>query len=548
MNKGPRHLGPLAPRPHAPRPLIHTVPAAATAATAIATTVAATAASAAPACCTAMASLRVLAFDHEGRPVQFDTWLDDLQLYLLSDIKDGVSLINHVSGAATAPPTTANSATRSQWLSRDAAARLAIRNHLPLAECAHFGQHRTAQALYDAVVARYSSPTTATLGRLLLPYLFSEMSAFAAVEDLVSHLRASDARYCAAVPAEILDKNQPQMFITLYFILTRLFDSLRSLRDHFLSLDPTSLTIDLLEQHLLAAEISVPPCPALPSLRREAATRRSSLLSRERYFLLVVDDYMRYTTVFPLRSKGQVVDVLIPWIRTLRLQLRERFRTDLPVLRRHSDRGGEFSSDLLRDFFMEVALTSMIHAAAPHFLWPFAVWYAAHQLNLWPRVSLPETSRTQRWTREVGDASVFRFYPPTSRRVFPSLVVTFDESVPFYRLFPYRSAPPPLPPLFLTPGPPPLDPLLPQGPAPSGAASGGATSGGAGPGGAESEGAETGGAEPGGVEPGGGEPGGTEPESVEPGGAASKGAESGGGKPGYWSCRDWWCCRCRLFS
>ncbi|CAI7872548.1 unnamed protein product [Closterium sp. NIES-53] len=103
-----------------------------------------------------MASLRVLAFDHEGRPVQFDTWLDDLQLYLLSDIKDGVSLFDHVSGAATAPPTTADSATCSQWLSRDAAACLAIRNHLPLAECAHFGQHRTAQTLYDAVVARYS--------------------------------------------------------------------------------------------------------------------------------------------------------------------------------------------------------------------------------------------------------------------------------------------------------------------------------------------------------------------------------------------------------
>ncbi|CAI7771596.1 unnamed protein product, partial [Closterium sp. NIES-53] len=45
----------------------------------------------------------------------------------------------------------------------------------------------------------------------------------------------------------------------------------------------------------------------------------------ERYFLLVVDDYTRYTTVFPLRSKGEVPDVLIPWICTVRLQLRERF-------------------------------------------------------------------------------------------------------------------------------------------------------------------------------------------------------------------------------
>ncbi|CAI7861068.1 unnamed protein product, partial [Closterium sp. NIES-53] len=75
-------------------------------------------------------------------PIHFDTWLDNLQLYLLSDSKDSVSLFDLTSGAATAPPTIADSATRSQWLTRDAAARLAIRNHLPLAECAHFRQHR----------------------------------------------------------------------------------------------------------------------------------------------------------------------------------------------------------------------------------------------------------------------------------------------------------------------------------------------------------------------------------------------------------------------
>ncbi|CAI7771653.1 unnamed protein product [Closterium sp. NIES-53] len=78
----------------------------------------------------------------------------------------------------------------------------------------------------------------------------------ATVEDLVSHLRAIDAPYHAAAPAEFFDRNQPPMFITLYFIVTRLPDSLRSVRDHFLSLDPTSLTVDLLEQHLLAAETS----------------------------------------------------------------------------------------------------------------------------------------------------------------------------------------------------------------------------------------------------------------------------------------------------
>ncbi|CAI7928331.1 unnamed protein product [Closterium sp. NIES-54] len=976
-------------------------PAAAltTAAAATATAATTTAATAAPTYCAPMASLQVLAFDHEGRPIQFDTWLDDLQLYLLSDSKDSVSLFDLASGAATAPPAIADSATRSQWLTRDAAARLAIRNHLPLAECTHFEQHRTAQALYAAVVARYSSPATASLGRLILPYLFPELSAFATVEDLVSHLRTSDARYRATVPAEFLDRNQPPMFITLYFIVTRLPDSLRSVRDHFLSLDPTSLTIDLLEQHLLAAETSavavgaacgtpyppffegcspsplapsyasaaaayvsvaedieatsasakhrsskgkgggggnggggdgsrsggggssggsggsggggggwtgggsggsggggggscgsggsggggsgggragprhggprgqacgklhtqhcffsrlddawraefgddvelprwadllrsriaifdleldailsaiyalsvsaegdcyrcvlpdpgigaaplgasefgplpgtapaqalhtftldsrascnffrdsttltplpapvparlgdpsggpvvarsstillcpavlsdslsglhlpsfstnlvstaalqdamvttttpggqhisiytytqtgrhlatftrwrgsslytlateppqvaasaqvsasgpvaasfscrllshqtllwhhrlghpslprlrgmhsrllvsglprslppLPPSPAPPCLhcvegRQRAAPHSYSFppttsplqtlhmdvwgpahisgQSPERYFLLVVDDYTRYTTVFPLRSKDKVVDVLIPWIRAFRLQLRERFGQNLPVPRLHSDRGGEFSINLLQDFcrgegilqlimlpdspqkngiaerriglLMEVARTSMIHVAAPNFLWPFAFRYAAHQLNLWPRVSLPETSPTLRWMGEVGDASMFRvwgsraFVRSTSAdkltaRAIPC-DVTFDESVPFYRLFPYRYAPPPPLPLFLAPGPPPVDPLLPQGAtsggaAFGGAAFGGAASGGAEPGGAESEGAGSGVAEPGGEELGGAEPSG----GAEPWGAALSG-------------------------
>ncbi|CAI7783346.1 unnamed protein product [Closterium sp. NIES-53] len=885
----------------------------------------------------------------QGRPVQFDTWLDDLQLYLLSDIKDGVSLFDHVSGAATAPPTTPDSATRSRWLSCDAAARLAIRNHLPLAECSHFGHHRTAQALYDAVVSLYSSPATAALGRLLLPYLFPDLSSFATVEDLVSHLRTSDARYRAAVPVDAVavgaargtprppffegcspsplapsyastaaadvfvaedveaasasakcpsgkgkggkgggggsgssgggssgggsgssgggssgggsgsscggssgggggggiaggsggsggsgggsggsgggggngtggggtgarrggsvggqrqqqqrrsETPSPQQlrewFLrgasggscsyvirtgdhagqtcgrshTQHRCFSRLDDAWRAdfgddvelsrwadlLKSRIAIFDldfdailsamyalsvsaqgdcyrcvppdpgtsrcffrdsttlthlPAPIPVRLADPSggpVVARSSTVLPCPAVPSGslsslhlpsfstnltllwhrrlghpslprlrgmhsrllvsglprslpplspspappclpciegRQRAAPHSSSFppmtaplqtlhmdvwgparvsgQSRDRYFLLVIDDYTRYTTVFPLRSKGQVVDVLIPCIRTVRLQLREWFGQDLPVLLLHSDRGGEFSSNLLRDFcrgegilqsftlpdspqqngiaerriglVMEVARTSMIHAAAPHFLWSFALRYAAHQLNLWPRVSLPETSPTLRWMGEVGDASVFRvlgsrafvcdmsadklspraipsvflgfvpdvpgwqFYHPTLRRVFPSQDVTFDESVPFYRLFPYRSAPPLPPPLFLAPGPPPVDPLPPQGPAPSGvsqvdplsgparvqvavssgaprgAASGGAASGGAEPGSAESDGAESGGAEPEGVATGGGEPGGAEPEGVEPGGAVSEGAESVGAEP-----------------
>ncbi|CAI7877981.1 unnamed protein product [Closterium sp. NIES-53] len=274
----------------------------------------------------------------------------------------------------------------------------------------------------------------------------------------------------------------------------------------------------------------------------------------ERYFLLVVDDYSRYTTVFPLRNKGEVPEVLINWIRSARRQLSESFGSDLHVQRLHSDRGREFSSDLLRAFYrsegirqtftlpaslqqngiaehrigmvMDVARTSMIHAAAPHFLWPFAVQYAAHQINLQPRVSLPETTPTLRWMGKVGDASAFHlwgsrafFYHPTLRRVLSTQDVTFDESVSYYHLFPYRTTSPPPPLLFLAPGTPLVDPLPPQGPAPSGVsqvdpaepvevavnsgAARGASPAGAGPGGAETGGAESGGAKSGGAEPGG---------------------------------------------
>ncbi|CAI7885681.1 unnamed protein product [Closterium sp. NIES-53] len=154
---------------------------------------------------------------------------------------------------------------------------------------------------------------------------------------------------------------------------------------------------------------------------------------------------------------------------------------------------------------MEVARTSMVHVAAANFLWPFAVRYAAHQLNLWPRVYEPETSPTLRWTGKVGDASVFRvwgalslvcdakasklssrslrcvflgfhtdappwrFYHPREHRVFSSQDVTFDESVYYYRLHLHASHPVPPAPLFLVPvPPPPIDPLPPQGRAPSG--------------------------------------------------------------------------------
>ncbi|CAI7788253.1 unnamed protein product [Closterium sp. NIES-53] len=783
-----------------------------------------------------MVSLRVLAFDHEGRPIQFDTWLDNLHLYLLSDSKDSVSPFDLTSGAATAPPAAADSATRSQWLTHDAAACLAIRNDLPLAECAHFRQHTTTQALYDALVTRYSSPATAALGRLLLPYLFPELSASITVEDLVSHLRTSVARYRATVSAEFLDRNQPPMFITLYFIVTRLPDSLRSVRDHFLSLDPTSLTVDLLEQHLLASEISavatslllrtsgllllvrsaaaararvagvvevaavvvevvagvvvgaaveevaavglvagvgalvvaveaavgvaaveavglvavgldlgvealvvasgssssvgarpnrpssstcgklhtqhrcfsclddawhaefgdevkrpgcadlfrsgvaifdldfdvilsamyalsanaegdcyqcVPPDPGIAASALGASESRTlpGTAPAEALHTFMLDSgasrcfFRDNNTLTPLpalvpvrladpsgglvvaRSSTVLQCPAVPSGSLSRLHLpsfstnlvstaalqdamvttttpgglslytlaTERFGQDLPVLRRRSGRGGEFSSNLLQNFchgegilqsfmlpdspqqngiaerriglVMEVARTSMIHAATPHFLWPFAVQYAAHHLNLWPRVSLPKTSPTLRWTGEAGNASVFRVWgsrafvhdtsaDKLSTCPIPCVFLGFPPDAPgwlFYHstsrcVFPLRMS-------HLT------NPLLPYGPAPSrvshvdplpgtapvevaigsgaarGAASGvaelgGADFEGAGSGGAEPRGEdEPGGAEPGGAEPAGVEPGGAESEGVEPGGAQLEGAECGGAGP-----------------
>ncbi|CAI7896110.1 unnamed protein product [Closterium sp. NIES-54] len=306
----------------------------------------------------------------------------------------------------------------------------------------------------------------------------------------------------------------------------------------------------------------------------------------ERYFLLVVDDYSRYTTVFPLRSKGDVTEVLIDWIRAARLQLRESFGLGFPVLRLHSDRGGEFSSARLGAFYRAqgirqtftlpaspqqngIAERRIVRGAsaqpsAPglragdlaHLAVDGEGWHAS-AFRVWgSRALVRDLSADKLSPRAVPcvflgfppDAPGWQFYHPTSRRVLSSQDITFDESVPFYHLFPYRTLPLPPPPLFLAPGPPPVDPLPPQGPAPSGvsqvdavepvevavdsgaargtepvgAGSRGAEPGGAGSGGAESRGAEPGGAEPGGTGSGGAEPGGAEP------GGADRAAEAGG--------------------
>ncbi|CAI7816886.1 unnamed protein product [Closterium sp. NIES-53] len=202
-----------------------------------------------------MATIVVLAVDVDGRPFMFKLWLANLHRHLrrfvrdcvsllehtsgspqaptaptepgadagedvqcwsrvdrlaytqwternACDSKDGISLFDLTSGASAAPAADANSTVRSHWTTRDAAARLAVRSHLPSTERAHFSQYKSEKTLYDAVVARYSSPATDAFSRLMLSYLFPDLAAFATVADLITHLRTSDIRYRASLPAE----------------------------------------------------------------------------------------------------------------------------------------------------------------------------------------------------------------------------------------------------------------------------------------------------------------------------------------------------------
>ncbi|CAI7833896.1 unnamed protein product, partial [Closterium sp. NIES-53] len=686
--RGPLPQGPLGPLLLAPRPL---GPSAA--ATAAATAACPVLFAPHFACCAAMASLRVLAFDHEGRPIQFGTWLDDLQPYLLSDSKDSILLFDLASGAATAPPATADSATRSHWLTRDAAARLAICNHLPLAECAQFGQHRTAKAQYKAVVARYSSPATTVLGRLLLPYLFPELSAFATIEDLspasltlyalsgttsspltpppspylleqqllaaeTSAVAVGAARgtprspffeacspsplassYASAAAVDVLgtedvgaasasakrrnskgkggrggggcsggggggssgggggsggggsggsgggsegiggggggsggsggsgsggsgggriraerggsgggqrQRQQRRSETPLPQQLPEFGDEVE--RPHWAELLRSGVAIfDLDYDAIFSAMYSIDAAAlgasesVLHGIAPAEALHTFTLDSgASRYFFRDSITLTPLPAPVPVRladpSGGPIIarsSTVLPYPAVPSGSL-----ADHPLLRLHSDRGGEFSSDLLRrriGLVVEVACTSMIHAAAPHFLWSFAVRYVAHQLNLWPCVSFPETSPSLRLTGKVGDASEFRvwgshafvcdtsadklsardipcvflgnnpnapgsqFNHPTSRRVFPSQDVAF-----------YDSGPAPS-------GVSQVDPL--PGTAPVEVA------------GTGSGDTEPGGEELGSTEPAGVEHGGAEPECAEPGGAESEGAESGGAEP-----------------
>ncbi|CAI7729875.1 unnamed protein product [Closterium sp. NIES-53] len=133
-----------------------------------------------------------------------------------SQRQDGATLWAHASGALKAPlppdplptdpePTPAAQVdydrhvlARDVWDSRDAATALVLTELLPPTEAVQFSQMDTAQGIWDAVVARYSTPSSASLSRLLMSFVFPDLGSFSAVSNLVTHLRSLDAGFCAA--------------------------------------------------------------------------------------------------------------------------------------------------------------------------------------------------------------------------------------------------------------------------------------------------------------------------------------------------------------
>ncbi|CAI7788814.1 unnamed protein product [Closterium sp. NIES-53] len=204
-------------------------------------------------------------------------------------------------------------------------------------------------------------------------------------------------------------------------------------------------------------------------------------LQRKIFFLVVVGNYSRYTTVFPLAKKSDMTSTLIRWLLATKTT-RGRRASCL-----HSGRGDSSQHNGVAErrigLVMEITCTSMIHARAPHFLWPYAVRYTAHHLNLWPRVSRPRASPTSIGTGSPGVASEFRVWgclglvcdtssDRLSARAIPCVFLGFPVDSPdyiFYHPPPHRTPVEVSPPLFLAPTPPPA-PVPPVHPTPPGPA------------------------------------------------------------------------------
>ncbi|CAI7733585.1 unnamed protein product [Closterium sp. NIES-53] len=252
-----------------------------------------------------MVTLRVLRFDAEGRPLEFSVWLLRARRLLESQVQTRKNLWAHAFGdlpeladtsSLAADPTPADSdsyaherADVTAWKSRDAAACIALSSLLPESEETHFTQVCTASEFLTAIKARYATPTTVSLGRLFLPFLFPDLASFERTADLINHLRSLDSSYRAACTDAQLAVLPPPMAITIYFIATSLPDRLALVRDVLLLKPPSELTIKVLESALKDVESNlrsvasasgvVPPAlfhrctvPQLPTFTASLAT------------------------------------------------------------------------------------------------------------------------------------------------------------------------------------------------------------------------------------------------------------------------------------
>ncbi|CAI7732647.1 unnamed protein product, partial [Closterium sp. NIES-53] len=130
-------------------------------------------------------------------------WLYKLKLFVGSRIENDVRLLDHATGKLVAPkepdplgpsPSDEEEArfeklqlAANRWAAQDDATVLAITDLLPLSKQQHFEQKVMAKGLFDAIIKRYSTPTTESLRRLVLPFLFPDLPSFHRVPG-VSHV------------------------------------------------------------------------------------------------------------------------------------------------------------------------------------------------------------------------------------------------------------------------------------------------------------------------------------------------------------------------
>ncbi|CAI7848948.1 unnamed protein product [Closterium sp. NIES-54] len=146
--------------------------------------------------------------------LEFPSWFIRAERFLKSQRQDNNTLWAHASGDLPQPPSppalgaepdeTAQArfdkahTARSVWQLLDTTVCIALASLLHETEESHFSQVRFAKDLIVAIKTHYSTPTSASLGRLFLQFLFPDLGMFDRAADLITHLRSLDVNYRAA--------------------------------------------------------------------------------------------------------------------------------------------------------------------------------------------------------------------------------------------------------------------------------------------------------------------------------------------------------------